>query len=179
MLPTMAKLTVYLPEDVDRRLLPFRGALNLSEIAKTAIEERLRMEEAAVGNVRDQVLNRLRQADAVQNAVRTRGEDAGRAWAKDVATLADMKNVASWPTVTFPHQVVSANATGTLGAMALVELAVVVASKGKAGPMGQCVLPSSAQVQPPPGMKPQKVVEFWNGFAAGVREVYELVKDAF
>jgi hypothetical protein len=62
--------------------------------------------------------------------------------------------------------------------MALVELAVVVASKGAARPAGQCILPTSVQVQPPPGMKPQKVVEFWNGFAAGVREVYDLVKDA-
>lgn len=173
----MAKLTVYLPDEFVARLQPFRNELNLSEIAKAAIEERLRNEESAVeGDVRLQVLTRLRRGDLDKAAMRARGFDAGRSWARDVATWPELKQVASWPEVTASWQVMPAKPGNVLGVVG-AGLAMMAVSKTYVPKMSHCFVPLSVKSGPPPGTKEDRVVLYWQGFVAGVIDVYGLVKD--
>jgi hypothetical protein len=173
----VAKLTVYVPDELVIRLQPFRDELNLSEIAKAAIEERLRgAEQARAGDVRLQVLTRLRRGDLDKAAMRARGFDAGRLWAKDVATWTELKQIAAWPEITASWQVMPAKPGNVLGAVG-AGLALMAVSKTYVPRMNQCFVPLSVTSGPPPGTKEDKVVLYWQGFAAGVSAVHELVKD--
>lgn len=169
----MPKLTVYVNEQVAARLEPFRDRMNLSEIAKSAIEERLRMEEeAAAGDVRTQVLYRLRAGDDRLRAIRQGGYDDGHRWAKDAASWQDMKNVSDWPPIDMTTQFARGGAEhGALVVMALVEIAT---SKGPDFSKTR-IVPLSVKSAPADTSVPTRVA-YYSGFAEGVRSVYDLVK---
>jgi hypothetical protein len=167
---------VYIQDELANRLQRFRAELNLSEIAKAAIEERLRMEEiAADGDVAAQVLNRLRRGDMESVNMRARGADAGRTWAKDAASWDEIKQVAQWPEIQSSYQVVPPKPGAMIGALGAT-LAVMAISKS-AVPAERCFVPMSVRFAPPPGTREDKVVMFWSGFADSVRDVYERIKD--
>jgi hypothetical protein len=173
----MAKLTVYVPDELVARLQPFRDYLNLSEIAKAAIEERLRKEESAIeGDVRLQVLTRLRRGDLDKAAMRARGFDAGRLWAKDAATWPELQQVTGWPEINASWQVMPAKPGNVLGAVG-AGLVMMAVSKTYVPKVTQCFVALSVKSGPPPGTKEDRVILYWQGFAAGVTEVYEMVKD--
>jgi hypothetical protein len=168
------KLTVYLSDELAARLDPFRDVLNLSEIAKAAIEERLRMEQAAAPeDIRERVLNRWRRGVIEKSAMQARGFDAGQEWAAGSASPKDMKTVAEWPEITSPFDVVPST---TAAGNSLMEIAMMAAVKTYV-PKNRCLVPASLKATPPPGTKPEMVVLFWSGVANGVRSVYDLVKD--
>lgn len=171
----MPKLTVYIPDELANRLEPFRAQLNLSEIAKAAIEERLRMEETASGgDIAVQVLNRLKRGDLEKASMRARGADAGRTWAKDAASWDEIKQVAQWPKIRRSYQVVPTTPAATLATLG-VSLAVMAMSKTTL-PAERCFIPMSMHAGPPPGTKEDKVVMYWSGFADAVGDVYERIK---
>jgi hypothetical protein len=173
----MPKLTVYLSDDLVVRLQPYRDVLNLSEIARAAIEGRLRMEESAAGgDIRLQVLTRLRRGEPDKAAMRARGRDAGQSWARDVAKWSDMETVAKWPEMKSSDQLVAMkpSALFTIG-MYLAQISL--AKSTRSFPPVRAYIPLSVSCGPPPGTKVDMVVLYWSGFGDAVREVHALVKD--
>jgi hypothetical protein len=133
-------------------------------------------EQAVEGDIRLQVLTRLRKGDLDKAAMRARGLDAGRLWAKDAATWLELKQVAAWPKIKASWQVTPAKPGTVLGTVGM-SLALMAASKSYVPEMNQCFVPLSVKSGPPPGTKEDKVILYWQGFAAGVTDVYDLVKD--
>jgi hypothetical protein len=170
-LPPVPKLTVYIGDDLSSRLEPFRSRLNLSEVAKAAIEERLREEERAhLGDRRGIVLQRLLRAEGRRSAIRTSGYDDGARWAEEVASWPELQEVVGWPAIYEAAQFTRTRPAVVLGA--IVVSGVVETSGFRPAP---CYIPPSVNAGPPDG-DDDTVTLFWVGFKEGVLSVHDLVK---
>jgi post-segregation antitoxin (ccd killing protein) len=168
--PAMPKLTVYLPDELVARLEPFRSKLNLSEIAKMAIEENQRREQATVGDRRAAVVNRFRRIEDGRRGVQVTGEDDGRRWAETVASWDDVKEVAGWPDLLDVSQLIRERPpveTGPFAGLSALSLSP---------PLPTAFIPPSVKAEPP-AQDEDTVMLFWTGFRSGAQDVFQLVKD--
>jgi hypothetical protein len=166
----MAKLTVYLGDDLFTRLEPFRSQLNLSEIAKTAIEERVREEERTYGGGRREMLiQRLLRAEGRRSAIRAGGYEDGAHWAEAIASWPELQEVVGWPAIYEAAQFTRTRPPVVLGAMVISGR--VDTAGGRPAP---CFIPTSVNAEPPSD-DDDTVTLFWVGFKDGVLSVHDLV----
>jgi hypothetical protein len=162
--------SVYLPDDLGERLRRVKEAVNVSQVCQAALLSEVQAAEAAQqGDLRPQIIERLRRTRTPEEKLFDRGVWMGRKWAAEAASLRDLRAAAAAP-----------DTDPTLGgAMTTIKAwhqSAVSASLGRPAGWGEAVLGVLASV----GVTYQaQQPEYVRGFQQGLREVWESVRSEF
>jgi hypothetical protein len=162
--------SVYLPDELGERLRRVKEAVNVSQVCQAALLSAVSSAEAAQqGNLRPQIIERLRRTRTPAEELFDRGVWMGRKWAAEAATLSDLRAAAAAP-----------DTDPTLGgAMTTIKVwhqTAVSASLGRPAGWGEAVLAVLASV----GVTYQtEQPGYVRGFQQGLREVWESVRSEF
>ena len=87
----MARVSIYVPDELKARMDQAGDAINWSEIARPAFQAALAAYEHRKGQTMSTAVERLRASkQEYEQEESTSGEDAGRAWAKDDAEYGEL-----------------------------------------------------------------------------------------
>jgi len=159
--------SVYLPDDLGERLRRVKETVNVSQVCQAALLLEIQAAEAAQqGDLRPQIIERLRRTRTPAEELFDRGVWMGRKWAAEAASLHDLRAAAAAP-----------DTDSTLGgAMTTIKFwhqSAVSASLGRPAGWGEAVLGVLVAV----GVTYQaQQLEYVRGFQQGLREVWESVR---
>lgn len=162
--------SVYLPDDLGERLRRVKEAVNVSKVCQAALLLEVQAAEAAQqGDLRPQIIERLRRTRTSAEELFDRGVWMGRKWAAESASLRDLRAAAAAP-----------ETDPTLGgAMTTIKIwhqTAVSASLGRPTGWGEAVLAVLASVG---ASYEAQQPGYVRGFHQGLREVWGSVRSEF
>lgn len=91
----MARISLYLPDELKARMDAVADGVNWSEVARPAIASALAAYEHKKGQTMDTAIERLRASKQEADAEdKTEGREHGRTWAKEEAAYRDLQRLA-------------------------------------------------------------------------------------